>query len=150
MMLGSALLSAVPGLRHAFFTSEGGVSGGIYESLNGGTGSNDDPGNITENRRRMAERMGVAPERVLTLYQTHSPDVVVADGPWNGGSRPKADAIVTRTEGLAIGVTAADCGPILGRADRHCGIHRRRHGKTRRRTRRHRRRHRPPDPPALL
>ena len=113
MMLGSALLSAVPGLRHAFFTSEGGVSGGIYESLNGGTGSNDDPGNVTENRRRMAERMGVAPERLLTLYQTHSPDVVVADGPWNGGSRPKADAIVTRTEGLAIGVTAADCGPIL-------------------------------------
>src|SRR5882724_13356139 len=113
MMLGSALLSAVPGLRHAFFTSEGGVSGGIYESLNGGTGSNDDPGNVTENRRRMAERMGVAPERLLTLYQTHSPDVVVADRPWRGGSRPKADAIVTRTEGLAIGVTAADCGPIL-------------------------------------
>ena len=113
MMLGSALLSAIPGLRHAFFTCEGGVSGGIYESLNGGTGSNDDPGNVTENRRRMAERMGVAPERLLTLYQTHSPDVVVADGPWNGGSRPKADAIVTRSEGLAIGVTAADCGPVL-------------------------------------
>ena len=113
MMMGSSLLSAIPGLRHAFFTCEGGVSDGIYQSLNGGTGSNDDAANVTENRRRMAERMGVAAERLLTLYQTHSPDVVVADGPWNGGERPKADAIVTRTEGLAIGVTAADCGPIL-------------------------------------
>ena len=113
MTLASPLLSAIPGLRHVFSTREGGVSGGIYESLNGGTGSNDDPAKVRENRRRMAERMGVAPERLLTLYQVHSPDVVVADGPWNGGSRPKADAIVTRTEGLAIGITAADCGPVL-------------------------------------
>ena len=57
--------------------------------------------------------MGVAPARLLTLYQTHSPDAVVATGPWEGTSRPRADAIVTRTAGLAIGVTAADCGPIL-------------------------------------
>ena len=112
MMLGSPLLSAIPGLRHAFFTSEGGVSDGIYASLNGGTGSNDDAARVIENRRRMAERMGVEPERFLTLYQVHSPDVVVAEGPWNG-ARPKADALVTRTEGLAIGVTAADCGPVL-------------------------------------
>jgi YfiH family protein len=113
MMLGSPLLSAIPGLRHAFFTCEGGVSDGIYQSLNGGTGSNDDAAKVAENRRRMAERMGVVPERFLTLYQIHSPNVVVADGPWNGGARPKADAIVTRTDSLAIGVTAADCGPIL-------------------------------------
>jgi YfiH family protein len=112
MMLGSPLLSAIPGLRHAFFTCEGGVSDGIYQSLNGGTGSNDDAAKVAENRRRMAERMGVTPDRLLTLYQTHSPDVVVADAPWDG-ARPRADAIVTRTEGLAIGVTAADCGPIL-------------------------------------
>ena len=57
--------------------------------------------------------MGVAPEHFLSVHQTHSPDVVVATGPWPGASRPRADAIVTRTEGLAIGVTAADCGPIL-------------------------------------
>ena len=82
-------------------------------SLNGGLGSNDDPAHVAENRRRMAEQMGVAPDRLLTLYQVHSPDVVVATAPWDGGPRPKADAIVTRTEGLAIGVTAADCGPIL-------------------------------------
>jgi polyphenol oxidase len=113
MTLGSELLSAIPGLRHAFFTRAGGVSGGIYESLNGGLGSNDDPAHIAENRRRMAQQLGVAPEHFLSVHQTHSPDVVVATGPWQGASRPLADAIVTRTEGLAIGATAADCGPIL-------------------------------------
>jgi hypothetical protein len=112
MMLASPLLSAIPGLRHAFFTREGGVSDGIYESLNGGVGSNDDPANVRENRRRMAEQMGVAPEHLLSLHQTHSPDVVVASGQWQV-PRPRADAMVTRSEGLAIGVTAADCGPIL-------------------------------------
>jgi purine-nucleoside/S-methyl-5'-thioadenosine phosphorylase / adenosine deaminase len=113
MTLGSPLLSAIPGLRHAFFTRDGGVSGGIYESLNGGIGSNDDPSHIAENRRRMAEQLGVEPEHFLSVHQTHSPDVIVASGPWQGPSRPKADAIVSRTEGLAIGATAADCGPIL-------------------------------------
>ena len=61
MKLGSPLLSAIPGLRHAFFTREGGVSDGIYESLNGGIGSKDDPARVAENRRRMAEEMGVTP-----------------------------------------------------------------------------------------
>jgi polyphenol oxidase len=112
-MLASSLLSAIPRLRHAFFTREGGVSGGIYAGLNGGPGSNDDPAHIAENRRRMAEQMGVAPTHLLNLHQIHSPDTVVATGPWNGAVRPKADALVTRHEGLAIGVTAADCGPIL-------------------------------------
>jgi YfiH family protein len=111
-MLASPLLSAIPGLRHAFFTRDGGVSGGLYASLNGGTGSSDDPGNVAENRRRMAEQLGVTPENLLTAWQIHSPDAVVASGPWEG-QRPRADAIVTRTEGLAIGATAADCGPIL-------------------------------------
>src|ERR1700732_3536980 len=113
MTLGSPLLSAIPGLRHAFFTRDGGVSGGIYASLNGGIGSKDDPAHVAENRRRMAEQTGVAPEHFLSVFQTHSPDVVVAEEPWPGASRPRADAIVTRTEGLAIGVTAADCGPLL-------------------------------------
>ena len=112
MTFGSSLLAAIPGLRHAFFTREGGVSGGIYEGLNGGLGSNDDPANVAENRRRMAEQMGVAPERLLSAHQIHSPDVVVATGPWQG-DKPRADALVTSTEGIAIGVTAADCGPIL-------------------------------------
>ena len=113
MMLGSSLLAAVPGLRHAFFTCEGGVSDGVYKSLNGGLGSDDDKAKVMENRRRMAEQLGVAPEHFLNAHQIHSPDAIVATGPWNSGPRPKADAIVTRTEGLAIGITAADCGPVL-------------------------------------
>src|SRR4029077_12697658 len=113
MTFGSSLLSAIPGLRHAFFTREGGVSDGIYQSLNGRLGSNDDPANVAENRRRMAEQMGVVPEHFLSAHQIHSPDAVVATGPWQGEARPRADAIVTRTEGIAIGITAADCGPIL-------------------------------------
>jgi polyphenol oxidase len=113
MMLRSSLLAAVPGLRHAFFTRDGGVSEGIYGGLNGGIGSDDDPAKVFENRRRMAEQMGVLPEQFLSVHQLHSPNTVVATGPWEGPARPKADAIVTRSEGLAIGVTAADCGPVL-------------------------------------
>jgi len=112
MTFGSSLLSAIPGLRHAFFTREGGVSGGIYASLNGGLGSNDDAAHVAENRRRMAEQMGVTPDRLLNLHQIHSPDAVVATGPWQG-AKPRGDALVTRIEGLAIGITAADCGPVL-------------------------------------
>jgi YfiH family protein len=113
MTFGSSLLSAVPGLRHAFFTREGGVSSGIYASLNGGVGSNDDAAHVIENRRRMAEHLGVAPARFLTVFQIHSPDVAIATAPWDTESRPRADAMVTKIPGLAIGVTAADCGPIL-------------------------------------
>ena len=112
-MLASSLLSAIPGLRHAFFTRDGGVSDGVYAALNGGLGSNDDPARVAENRRRMAETMGVAPSHLLSVHQIHSPDAIVATAPWNGAARPKADAIVTKSEGLAISVTTADCGPIL-------------------------------------
>jgi polyphenol oxidase len=112
-MLASSLLSAVPGLRHAFFTRDGGVSDGIYAGLNGGLGSNDDPAHVAENRRRMAEQMGVAPTHLIGVHQIHSPDALVATGPWPSADRPKADAIVTKNEGVAIGVTTADCGPIL-------------------------------------
>jgi hypothetical protein len=109
----SSLLSAVPGLRHAFFTREGGVSTGIYASLNGGIGSNDDAAHVTENRRRMAEHLGAAPSHFLTVFQVHSPDVAVAAAPWDTATRPRADAMATRIPGLVLGVTAADCGPIL-------------------------------------
>ena len=112
-MLVSPLLSAIPGLRHAFFTRDGGVSGGVYAGLNGGIGSHDDPTLVRENRRRMAAQMGVTLDNFLSVHQTHSADAIVATGPWPGPARPKADAIVTRNEGVAIGVTAADCGPIL-------------------------------------
>lgn len=113
MTFASSLLSAIPGLRHAFFTREGGVSSGIYEGLNGGLGSHDDAAHVAENRRRMAGQMGVAAAQFVTVHQVHSPDVVEATGPWPTETRPRADAIVTRIEGLAIGVTTADCGPIL-------------------------------------
>ena len=112
-MFASSLLSAIPGLRHAFFSRDGGVSDGIYAGLNGGLGSNDDPAHVAENRRRMAEQMGVTPTRLIGVHQIHSPDALVATGPWPGAARPKADAIVTQTEGLAVSVTTADCGPIL-------------------------------------
>jgi YfiH family protein len=112
MTLGSPLLSAIPGLRHAFFSREGGVSEGIYAGLNGGLGSNDVAANVAENRLRMARQMAIAPDHFLSVHQVHSPDVVVATGPWQG-DKPRADALVTRTEGIALGVTAADCGPIL-------------------------------------
>ena len=79
--LASPLLSAIPGLRHTFFSREGGVSDGIYASLNAGVGSRDDPAYVAENRRRMADRMGVPPTHFLTLHQVHSPDVVVATDP---------------------------------------------------------------------
>ncbi|CAN5334802.1 peptidoglycan editing factor PgeF [soil metagenome] len=113
MTFASPRLSAISGLRHAFFTREGGVSGGIYSSLNGGIGSDDDPAHVTENRRRMAGHLGVPPAQFLTVFQIHSPDVAVATAPWDTASRPRADAMVTKIPGLALGVTAADCGPIL-------------------------------------
>jgi len=108
----SSLLSET-GIRHAFFTREGGVSGGIYASLNGGQGSDDAPDAVAENRRRMAEHMGVLSVHFLSLYQIHSPDVVTVTSPWPNTERPKADAMVTREEGIALAIGTADCGPIL-------------------------------------
>lgn len=113
MIVTSPLLGALPGVRHAFFTREGGVSQGIYKGLNGGIGSSDDPAHVAENRRRMAQTLGVPPVNLLTLYQVHSPDVVTVDEPWQSKARPRADAMVTRRAGIALGATAADCGPVL-------------------------------------
>lgn len=105
-------LSELAGLRHGWFTREGGVSEGIYASLNGGLGSNDDRPAVIENRSRMAAHMAVQPERFLSVWQVHSADVVTVSGPWTG-ERPKADALVTATPNLAISIATADCGPIL-------------------------------------
>ena len=120
-MLQAASLSRLAGVRHAFFTRGGGVSEGVYATLNGGVGSNDAPAKVEENRARMAAALGVAPERLLTAYQIHSPDVVVADTPWTREARPRADAIVTRMPGLALGVSTADCAPLLF-ADAQAGV----------------------------
>ena len=112
---------ALTGIRHAFFTREGGVSGGLYSSLNGGVGSRDSHDHVAENRARMAAALAVNPDHLLTVYQIHSPNVVIADAPWTAAARPRADAIVTRKPGLAIGVSTADCGPILF-ADTRAGV----------------------------
>ena len=100
-----------PHLRHAFFTREGGVSTGVYTSLNGGTGSNDDPQAVQRNRTLMAEALGVSEPQLLVPYQIHSADVVIASDVWQ--ERPRVDGVVTNVPGLAIGVTGADCGMIL-------------------------------------
>ena len=120
-MLQAPSLSKLARIRHTFFTRSGGVSDGVYASLNGGIGSNDAPEKVTENRARMAATLGVTPERFLTPYQIHSPDVVVADGSWTQETRPRADAVVTREPKLAIGVSTADCGPLLF-ADAEAGV----------------------------
>src|SRR5215467_10438285 len=120
-MLQAACLRALPRVRHAFFTREGGVSDGVYASLNGGAGSDDAPAKVAENRARMAAALGVAPDHLLTAYQIHSPDVVTIERPWRPHEQPRADAIVTAVPGLAIGVTTADCGPVLF-ADETAGV----------------------------
>jgi copper oxidase (laccase) domain-containing protein len=112
-MLQALSISGLTGIRHGFFTRSGGVSHGVYATLNGGVGSNDAPDKVAENRARMATALGVEPDRLLTAYQIHSPSVVIADEPWTQENRPRADAIVTRAPRLAIGVSTADCGPLL-------------------------------------
>jgi YfiH family protein len=99
----------LPGVRHAFFTRHGGVSEGIYASLNVGRGSGDDPAAVQENRVRAAVQLGGP---LVTVYQVHSATAVVADGPWPLGP-PHADAVVTATSGVVVGALAADCAPIL-------------------------------------
>ena len=117
----SARSLALPGLRHAFFTRQGGVSAGIYASLNGGAGSRDIAGAVAENRARMARCLGVKPAHLLVPYQIHSAEAVIVNAPWAQDARPRVDAIVTATPGLALGVTGADCGTILF-ADMQAGV----------------------------
>lgn len=108
-VLTSRLLAA-EGVRHAFFTREGGVSDGIYGSLNTGLGSDDEPRAIRENRRRCAAWFDA--EQLVTVYQSHSATALVADGPWPG-EPPKADGVVSNTPGVVCAALAADCAPIL-------------------------------------
>ena len=118
-MLQAEQLAALSGIRHGFFTRAGGVSKGIYASLNGGIGSNDNAAHVSENRYRMSEALGA--EHIITCYQIHSADVVVAGKAWAREDAARADGIVTRTKGLAVGASAADCGPLLF-ADSSAGI----------------------------
>lgn len=105
-------LAALPGVRHAFFTARGGVSTGVYDSLNVGVGSKDDPAAVTENRRRCAAHFGQPLARLATCYQTHSADawIITASDP---AGRPEGDALVTDRPGLVCGALSADCAPVL-------------------------------------
>ncbi len=106
-------LAALPGIRHGFFTRQGGVSGGIYASLNCGIGSQDDPEHVRENRGRVAGAMGVAPQSLVTAYQVHGTTALDVETPWGSEARPKADALVTVKPGIALAVGVADCLPVL-------------------------------------
>lgn len=106
-----ASLLGGPGLAHGFFTRQGGVSTGIYASLNGGVGSRDSPKAVAENRRRMAAHLRIDPANLLVPFQTHSPDALIVHQAF--AMRPHCDALVTATPGLGLGVTGADCGMVL-------------------------------------
>ena len=108
------------GLRHGFFTREGGVSTGLYEGLNTGVGSNDDPAAVAENRRRIAEHLGGTPDDLAACYQIHSAVARVAEAGWKG-ERPEGDATLTATPGVICAVLTADCAPIL-LADPEAGV----------------------------
>lgn len=100
------------GVRHGFFTRRGGVSRGIYESLNLGRGSSDDPASVRENQALAAAALGLPPEALCIAYQVHSDRVHVVDRPF-GEARPEGDGVATRTPGVLCGALAADCAPVL-------------------------------------
>jgi polyphenol oxidase len=112
-------LGALPGIAHGFFTRRGGVSQGIYAELNCGLGSQDDPDAVKENRSRVAANLGA--QSLLTAHQVHGTDALIVDEAWDRDPRPRADAIVTTTRGVALGVLTADCAPILF-ADAEAGV----------------------------
>lgn len=113
-------LSAIGGIRHGFFTREGGVSEGIYAGLNVGLGSRDDRDAVMENRRRVAAHLGCDGAPLTTLHQIHSATALTIDAPVTGAP-PEADGVVTATPGVMIGALAADCTPVLF-ADPHARV----------------------------
>jgi YfiH family protein len=121
MMLRSERLSDLPGLRHAFFTREGGVSEGAWASLNMGLRGGDDLTRVAENRSRAAAALGVPAGRLVTARQVHGKVALVVREPWDNLAAPEADALVTDEKGLLLGVLTADCGPLL-LADREAGV----------------------------
>ncbi|MEX0282981.1 MAG: peptidoglycan editing factor PgeF [Paracoccaceae bacterium] len=98
-------------VRHGFFTRRGGASSGVFAGLNCGQGSSDQAEAVQINRSRVAQAMEVEPGELIGVHQVHSPDVVTVDGPLD--PRPRADAMVTATPGIALSVLTADCQPVL-------------------------------------
>ncbi len=117
--LTSPLLSKFHRLQHGFFTRQGGVSEGLYASLNCGPGSSDSAMHVMENRSRVQHHLKA--ESLCTLYQIHSAEVVTITNPWQQLNAPQADAMVTNTPGIALGILTADCAPVL-LADPHAGV----------------------------
>lgn len=107
------------GLRHGFFTRRGGASSGVFAGLNCGSGSSDQRDSVQINRARVAAAMEVSPDALVSVHQVHSADVVSIDSPLV--ERPRADAMVTNTPGLALSVLTADCQPVLF-ADTGAGV----------------------------
>ena len=121
-MILAKTLADLDGVQHRFFTRQGGVSSGLYSSLNCGYGSADPPENVRENRRRVAEHFGLDEPDLQTVHQIHSTDVLtVADDRWSSPGAPKADGLVTDRPGVVLGVLAADCAPVL-MADNAAGV----------------------------
>ena len=112
-MLTLGAFNSLDGIRHGFFSREGGVSEGLYATLNCGLGSGDPIDNVLTNRARAAAELDVKRDSLLTCYQIHSAEVVEVDGPWPRDTRPKADAMVTRAPRVALGILTADCAPVL-------------------------------------
>jgi YfiH family protein len=106
-------LAEIGNVSHGFFTREGGVSAGLYNSLNCGSGSKDAPESVSENRRRVAQALGAPDKRLLTCHQIHSAEAIVVTEPWEIGRNPKADGMVTKIPGILLGALAADCAPVL-------------------------------------
>lgn len=120
-MIKAGALDAVSGVRHGFFTRRGGVSNGIYGSLNGGFGSGDDEAAVMENRDRALARLGFGDWALCTTHQCHGADCVTVAEPWPKQAAPKADAMVTDRSGVVLGVLSADCAPVIF-ADRDAGV----------------------------
>jgi YfiH family protein len=106
-------LKDLGGIRHGFLTRRGGVSDGIYASLNCGLGSRDDQAAVVENRARALRQAGLDPNSLSTAYQVHSAKVAVVDDAWDERQRPQVDGLVTRTRGKSLGILTADCVPVL-------------------------------------
>lgn len=109
----SHALASGPGIRHAFFTRRGGVSEGLFGSLNCGFGSGDAPERVAANREIAMARLGLPADRLVTVRQIHSAKVVTVERPWRREEAPSADGLATAVPGIALGVLAADCAPIL-------------------------------------
>ena len=102
---------ALAPLRHGFFTRAGGASSGVFAGLNCGQGSSDQSEIVTINRTRVAQAMGVPLDHLVGVHQVHSATAITASKPL--AEKPKADALVTATPGLALSVLSADCQPVL-------------------------------------